>query len=788
MNETDPMRPSRAREQTPTFPEAAPSGAGRPDPVSGLKGLDDPAPAETPQTGKEFRREAPEGRQPDHVSIDRQNGAVDRRLGDLADLLQATGLPGLFLDAHLRMRLFTPAASRLFGLHARDIGRSLPELAPHQLPDGLVEAARRVLRAQEPFERELCIDETGEVFVARLTPWRGGTDTQGCVVVFVNVTERNPVEIELESSMRALREQYAELEAIYDQTPVGLCLLDRELRWVRINRRLAEINGFPVEAHIGKRAADLLPDIEGRVTTLLQQVLHDGEVRIGVEFTGETPARPGVPRTWVSDYYPIRLDGKVIAVGTAVREVTEERRLARDFAAQIARVSESEARLSRLFDAAPAVIALLEGPDHVYSYVNPRHEALFRRGDVVGRPAREVFPELAGRGIFQRLDRVFRTGEPEAEFELRLKVMAEDGSSARIGVFQQILQPWLGPDGKVGGVMSFLHDVTDEVEAREAARAARARLQSVQDSLLSFVGLLDAEGVLLEANRTALDAAALIRDDVIGKPFWDCYWWSYDPEIQAGLRAAIDRVRQGEIVRYDVRIRVAEDHYTTIDFQLVPSFGPDGSVTEMVPSGIDISERTAFEARQRLLIGELQHRVKNTLATVQSIMRFTARTATGKDELRAALQDRLAALARTHDALTRRDWSGQTVRAILEQEATPYLTDGLTRVDYAGPDVDLTPAASISVGLAFHELMTNAAKHGALAAPEGRIRVTVEADPDGAFRSLHWSETGGPPVAPPGSEGFGTFLLKRVLATELAASIDLDYAAAGFACRIEVCP
>ncbi len=125
------------------------------------------------------------------------------------------------------------------------------------------------------------------------------------------------------------------------------------------------------------------------------------------------------------------------------------------------------------------------------------------------------------------------------------------------------------------------------------------RLRLILDSLLSFVGIMTPDGILIEANRTALEAASLQPEDVLGKPFDQTYWWAYDSDIQAQLRQAIERAAQGEMVRYDVQVRLASDRFLIIDFSLVPIFNEVGQVTHLIPSGIDISDRKQAEQSLR---------------------------------------------------------------------------------------------------------------------------------------------------------------------------------------------
>ena len=195
--------------------------------------------------------------------------------------------------------------------------------------------------------------------------------------------------------------------------------------------------------------------------------------------------------------------------------------------------------------------------------------------------------------------------------------------------------------------------------------------------------------------------------------------------------------------------------------------------------------RAAAEARQRVLIDELNHRVKNMLATVKAVLRLSARSATDVDAFTATFTERLSSLAATHTILT--DGMRQTaaLHQLLEAELAPYAGDDATRVVLAGPEVELLSRIAVPLGMAFHELATNAAKHGALSVPSGRLDVSWRLK-DGETLILHWLERGGPPTEPPTRQGFGSQLLQRVLVMQLGARCDFDYAAQGLRVEIEL--
>jgi two-component sensor histidine kinase len=193
-------------------------------------------------------------------------------------------------------------------------------------------------------------------------------------------------------------------------------------------------------------------------------------------------------------------------------------------------------------------------------------------------------------------------------------------------------------------------------------------------------------------------------------------------------------------------------------------------------------ERRQAEARQELLIHELNHRVKNTLATVQALARQTARGADSVPAFTAAFEARLLAMSQTHMLLTASQWSTTGLRRILELELAPYASGRPERIHLDGPEVGLAPRIAVPLGMTVHELATNAAKYGALSVPEGRVVVRWTLA-DGLLR-LSWQESGGPAVAAPERTGFGTRLIRTSVERELAGTVALDFLSDGLLCRL----
>jgi two-component sensor histidine kinase len=202
----------------------------------------------------------------------------------------------------------------------------------------------------------------------------------------------------------------------------------------------------------------------------------------------------------------------------------------------------------------------------------------------------------------------------------------------------------------------------------------------------------------------------------------------------------------------------------------------------MVGTNVDVTERKVAEEHQRLLINELNHRVKNTLAIVQGIAWQSFRGPGVQAGAREAFEGRLAALAAAHDVLTRQNWeAGSILEIVAEATAPHHAADG--RLTAEGPAVDLEPKTAVALALAMHELATNAVKHGALSTPAGRVEVRWSVH--GGLLRLSWRESGGPLVPPRRGRGFGVRLLEQGLAAELGGEVTLEFRPEGLVCRVE---
>lgn len=257
-----------------------------------------------------------------------------------------------------------------------------------------------------------------------------------------------------------------------------------------------------------------------------------------------------------------------------------------------------------------------------------------------------------------------------------------------------------------------------------------------------------------------------------------------EPQVREATERAIDpSIRADYAIEY--RAIGRDDHVERwLSVKGKVFFGDDGKSRRFVGAVVNVTDRKRAELHLRLLVNELNHRVKNSLATIQAIATQSFNGQRSLDQAQEAFSSRIVALAEAHDLLTRENWEGAELHDVTARLAA--LHGGPGRFDLSGPSIRLSPKSALSLSMALHELATNAMKYGALSTPEGRVRVSWAPAPDpGAARvDLTWTETGGPPVAPPTQRGFGSRLIERGLAAELSGSAAIDFHPDGVVCRI----
>jgi PAS domain S-box-containing protein len=223
-----------------------------------------------------------------------------------------------------------------------------------------------------------------------------------------------------------------------------------------------------------------------------------------------------------------------------------------------------------------------------------------------------------------------------------------------------------------------------------------------------------------------------------------------------------------------------------IESRMLISYDDAGKPTRRIGAQIDVTERRRAEDHKGLLIAELDHRVKNTLATVSAVVSQTRQGRRSVADFAAALEGRLRSMAATHELLSARRWSGVSLANLVLHELAPYANRDNTEID--GPDLALRPEAGQAMAMVIHELATNAAKYGALSTNKGRVSIRWDRPLNGhtPHLVLEWQEIGGPPVSAPGNSGYGTTTIRDLIPYEFGGKVDLVFAPAGVKCRLEL--
>jgi PAS domain S-box-containing protein len=255
------------------------------------------------------------------------------------------------------------------------------------------------------------------------------------------------------------------------------------------------------------------------------------------------------------------------------------------------------------------------------------------------------------------------------------------------------------------------------------------------------------------------------------------------PEDWQRLQQTIDRLlKDHSPTQSEFRVKRPNGEVRWCIGTAAPSLDGVGKIMRISGVTVDITERKIAEERQALLAREVDHRAKNALALVQSIVRLTK--ASDIAAYTTAVEGRIRALSRAHTILSLSRWQGADMRGLVEEELAPYRTGETVKVEATGPNVSLQPAAAQSLALALHELVTNAAKYGALSSLSGRVSLNWELTP--GMLALKWTESGGPPTQAPASPGFGTRIITASVEGQLAGKAVFDWRPEGLQCVLSV--
>ncbi len=320
----------------------------------------------------------------------------------------------------------------------------------------------------------------------------------------------------------------------------------------------------------------------------------------------------------------------------------------------------------------------------------------------------------------------------------------------------------------------------ERARADEVLRESEERFRLMSEQAPVMLWLSDADGRCLHLNQQ-LRSFWGVAPERLADFDWQTSMHPEDRE-RIGL-TMMDAVIGRQGVTVEGRYLNATGQYRLLSTNAQPRLSGSGEFLGMIGVNVDITQQREAEERLKLLLAELNHRVKNTLAVVQAIAHQTFREGGTGGDSRKAFEGRLVALATAHNLLTQSNWESASLRTIATDALNSQGVDA-RRASLDGPHVDLAPKQALALALALHELCTNATKHGALSNDAGQIvlvwRRTSEQD-----LNIRWEERGGPPVSPPAKRGFGSRLIEQSLARDFDASVALDFRPEGVCCTIE---
>ncbi|OPG74529.1 histidine kinase [Pseudomonas ogarae] len=587
---------------------------------------------------------------------------------------------------------------------------------------------------------------------------------QGVINCFQDVSAHHAMAEEL-------RRKSADLEDFFENSAVGLHIVSGEGIILRANKAELTLLGYSADEYIGRHITEFHVD---------EPVIGDILTKLG---SGDC-----------LESYPARLrakDGSIKHVTITSNGRFEDGKLfntrcftldsSRVHAAEAAR-QDSDDRLSATYEAATIGIAeadvdgrLLRVNDALCNMLGRSREELLSM-TFLDYTHPDCIPQDAGlyaRQVAGELD----------NYVLRKRAVKSDGEVVYLDIHSSSVRD---ASGTFRYGVRVLQDVTLARRMENQVRESERHMRNLLEALPAAVYTTDADGRITFYNRAAVELSG--RTPRLGD-MW-CVTWklfntdgSFLPHDQCPMAVALKENRPirgvEAIAERPDGSRVPFTPYPT------PLHDADGNLVGAINMLVDISERKQAENRQKTLIDELNHRVKNTLATVQSLAAQTARNAEDAKDGYRRFEARLLALSRAHDLLTKRHWGQTPLDTLAHEVLMPVFGHEPGRIVIEGPSADVGTRVALNLTMTLNELAINALKYGAMSVETGTLAVTwhLQAQADGTLLTLDWREQGGPPVSPPEREGLGSRLMQRCIERDLAGKFDLTYAPQGVFCR-----
>jgi PAS domain S-box-containing protein len=565
----------------------------------------------------------------------------------------------------------------------------------------------------------------------------------------------------------AMRESDMRFRAIVDQDTAGISIVDLDGRFRFANRRHCEITGFTVEEIRNRTLIDLTHPSD-RPKNL--EVLA-GMMSAGTAYTIEKRF--------------IRKDGRVIWVqvsSVAVRDANaapqyaiglvldiDERKKAEMANAHLAAVVASSADAIESLSLDGTILTWNQAAEELYGYTSE---------EAIGRPLDVIVPEDR-RGEIDRTIAAVRAGD-NMWFETRRR--RKDGSVVEVAVDAA---PIRTADGTVIGISKVTHDISERRRAEATLQEREEQFRTLANSVPQLVWMANSDGWIVWYNDRWYEYTGTTPEQMEG----DGWHRVHDPAVLPDVVARWnDSVRTGKLFDMTFPLRGSDGTFRPFLTRVVPLHDSQGRVARWFGTSTDIAAQVEHERHLNFVMRELSHRSKNLLAVVQAMARQTMQHSGGFEDFEGRFMGRLHGLARSHDVLVRQDWTGATIRDLVNAQLAPFVREDGASVELTGENMILKPDAVQNLGFALFELGTNAVKYGALAAPAGKIRIGWEMVESGGRKHLRfaWRETGGPPVTQPRRKGFGAMVIERFIAVTFGGHVESLFLPEGFCWTLEI--
>ncbi|EJL04369.1 MULTISPECIES: PAS domain S-box protein [Pseudomonas] len=588
---------------------------------------------------------------------------------------------------------------------------------------------------------------------------------QGAINCFQDVSAHHAMADEL-------RRKSADLEDFFENSAVGLHIVSGEGIILRANKAELALLGYSADEYIGRHITEFHVDepVIGDILTRLQS----GDRLEG--YPARLKAKDGSIRHVTITSNGRFADGKLFNTRCFTVDMTCVH------AAEVAR-QESDDRLSATYEAATIGIAEADIDGRLLRV----NDALCK---MLGRSREELLsmtfldythPESAAQDAALYARQV--AGEFD-NYELRKRALKPDGEVLSLDIHSSSVRD---AGGKFRYGVRVLQDVTLARRMENQVRESERHMRNLLEALPAAVYTTDAEGRITFYNRAAVELSG--RTPQLGD-MWCVTWKLFNTD---GTALPHDQCPMAVALKENRPIRGVEAIAERPDGTRVP-FAPyptplhdaDGNLVGAINMLVDITERKQAENRQKTLIDELNHRVKNTLATVQSLAAQTARNAADAKDGYRRFEARLLALSRAHDLLTKRHWGSTPLDNLAQEVLMPVFGAEPDRVVFEGPSIDVGTRVALNLTMTLNELAINALKYGAMSVETGTLSVAwrVQSQPNGTLLNLDWQEQGGPPVSEPEREGLGSRLMKRCIERDLGGEFDLNFSPQGLRCRL----